>query len=72
MGGQALHYTSTLTLDMLSFLIVEELGGSLRLEKPLMLDDDTNLARWLINLSSFVAQMYVKHPRVEMQVSFSY
>jgi hypothetical protein len=37
-----------------------------------MLDDDTNLARWLINLSSFVAQMYVKHPRVEMQVSFSY
>jgi hypothetical protein len=32
-----------------------------------MLDDDTNLARWLMNLSSFAANMYLKHPRVEMQ-----
>ena len=64
---ESLHYCSSLTLDVLSYLIVEELGGSLKLNKPLMEDDDTNLGRWLMRLSTFVAEMYTKHPRVEMQ-----
>ena len=64
---EGLHYCSTLSLDIISYLIIEELGGSLYLDKPLMLDDDTNLNRWLMNLSSFVSDMYLKHPRVEMQ-----
>jgi len=64
---ESLHYCSSLTLDVLSYLIVEELGGSLMLNKPLMDDKDTNLGRWLMRLSTFVAEMYAKHPRVEMQ-----
>jgi hypothetical protein len=69
---ESLHYCTSLTLDVLSYLIVEELGGSLMLNKPLMEDDDTNLGRWLMRLSTFVAGMYTKHPRVEMQGIYMY
>lgn len=65
---EGLHYCSTLSLDILSYLLIEELGGSVhRADKPLVLDDDTNLGRWLLNLATFAADMYLKHPRVEMQ-----
>ena len=41
--------------------------GSRPGREALMLDDDTNMARWLMNLSTFVADVYLKHPRMEMQ-----
>ncbi len=63
----ALAYSSSLTLDMFSYLAVEELGGALLLEKPLMQDDYANLSRWLLNFSDFVSGVYVRYPHTELR-----
>jgi THO complex subunit 2 len=65
----AMAYSTTLTLDVFSFLALEELGGSLLLDnkEPMLQDDFANLARWLLNLCDFVSGVYVKYPRTELQ-----
>eukprot|EP00960_Hanusia_phi_P053836 762475-Hanusia_phi.AAC.4 len=63
----ALGYCGSLALDILSYLIVEELGGALYIAKPFLQDDCANLARWLLNFSSFLSDVYLKYPRMEMK-----
>ena len=64
---EALLYCSSLALDVLSYLFLEELGGALLIKKGLLQDDNANLERWLVNLSSFIGDVYVKYPRTEMK-----
>jgi hypothetical protein len=63
----ALAYSSSLTLDMFSYLAMEELGGALLLEKPLMQEDFANLSRWLLNFCDFVSGVYVRYPHTELR-----
>jgi THO complex subunit 2 len=64
---EALLYCSSLALDVLSYLFLEELGGALLIKKGFLQDDNANLERWLVNLSSFISDVYVKYPRTEMK-----
>ncbi len=64
---EALLYCSSLALDVLSYLFLEELGGALLIKKGFLQDDNANLERWLVNLSSFIGDVYVKYPRTEMK-----
>ena len=64
---EALLYCSSLALDVLSYLFLEELGGALHIKKGFLQDDNANLERWLVNLSSFISDVYVKYPRTEMK-----
>lgn len=38
-------YFTSLSLDVFSYLVIEELGGALHLDKPFLQDDYANLSR---------------------------
>ena len=64
---EGLGHCSSLLFDVFSYMVIEELGGALKLNKPFLQDDYANLERWLLNFSNFVSDVYVKYPRTELR-----
>ena len=65
---QAISCCQDLALDMMAFMIVKHMADTT--ESPL--DQNQNVAKWLVNLSDLASQFYKKFPQVEMTGLFTF
>ena len=65
---ESLKYISPLGMDVLSFVLITELGRP----RPSLKLDGTNVSLWLSSLASFSGSFYRKYPMVELSALLSY